>query len=224
MSKCNRCNIEILDHALTCPLCNGVLEQDMETTESKSLMYPDVTPKMKKMLLVIKIVIFSCIIAEPILLLINHITTPNMKWSLITGVAMIYICFTIVHFFRKNTGLRSKMMIQTICIMILSVLIDYFLGYTGWSIDIAVPCAILALNVVILIFMILDRNNWQSYILLQVFSMILSILLSLLIFTDCFRHPFLMIITDAVTLIFMGATIVFGDRRATTELKRRFHV
>lgn len=28
MSKCRRCNIDVLDHSLSCPLCNGVLEYD----------------------------------------------------------------------------------------------------------------------------------------------------------------------------------------------------
>lgn len=61
MSKCRRCNIDVLDHSLSCPLCNGVLEYDpvkdpesekdfldhsQETGEkSKSVMYPDVNPQ-----------------------------------------------------------------------------------------------------------------------------------------------------------------------------------
>ena len=28
MSKCRRCNIDVLDHSLSCPVCNGVLEYD----------------------------------------------------------------------------------------------------------------------------------------------------------------------------------------------------
>ena len=96
MTKCNRCNIKILDDSLVCPLCRGVLERteaiahsalyadknksdktksgvtnvqepdidmddigmdEIEMYQSKSVMYPDINPAMKKMKLVIKLFI-----------------------------------------------------------------------------------------------------------------------------------------------------------------------
>lgn len=227
MSKCKRCNINVLDYSLTCPLCNGVLDQENEKIEhfdSKSVMYPDISPQIKKMKLIIKIIVFACVLIEPVLILINYLTYKKVKWSLITGVAMIYTCFTIIHFFRNHSSHRLQMMVQAFCIMLLSVLIDFFLGYTGWSMDYAIPCTIMALDVAIIVFMIFDRNNWQSYILLQVYAMAISLLISILIFTDLFHWPLLMFIADAVTIISFGATLLFGDKRATTELKRRFRV
>lgn len=232
MSKCKRCNIDILDHTLTCPLCNGVLEQEHtdnpdaenEYYESKSMMYPDISPQIKKMKLAIKITVFSCILIEPVLILINYLTSWRLKWSLIAGAAMIYACFTMIHFFRNHSSHRLQMLIQAFCIMLLSILIDFFLGYTGWSFDFAIPCTIMALEIVIGVFMIFDRNNWQSYILLQISAMITSLLITLLIFAGLFHWPLLMFIADAVTIIAFGATLVFGDKRAITELKRRFRI
>lgn len=91
MTKCNRCNIEILDDALVCPLCRGVLQRnqdedmraqqdideddigmdEIEMYKSKSRMYPDVNPAMKKIKLVIKIFIFLSIVVEGVLILNN---------------------------------------------------------------------------------------------------------------------------------------------------------
>ena len=39
-----------------------------------------------------------------------------------------------------------------------------------------------------------------------------------------FKHDFFMIIADIMSALLLGGTLVFGDRPATTELKRRFHV
>lgn len=250
MSRCKRCNIDVLDHTITCPLCNGVLERTNDSTEvsvssrnsdkntsventieeendyfeSKSIMYPDISPQIRKMKLIIKIIVFACALIEPVLILINYLTYQKVKWSLITGVAMIYTCFTIIHFFRNHSSHRLQMMIHALCIMVLSVLIDIALGYSGWSMDYAIPCTIMALEVAIVVFMIFDRRNWQSYILLQVFAMAFSLIITLFVFTELFHWPLLMFIADAITVISLGATLLFGDKRATTELKRRFRV
>ena len=206
MSKCRRCNIDVLDHSLSCPLCNGVLEYDpekdtesekdfldhsQETGEkSKSVMYPDVEPAMRRMRFVIKLTIFCSIVIEGILILINYLTYSKVKWS-----APVL------------------------------VLIDYILGYTGWSIDFAIPCVIAMLDIAILVLMIINTSNWQSYILLQVYIIIICVILTILMLTGkFFKHDFFMIIADIMSALLLGGTLVFGDRPATTELKRRFHV
>ncbi len=74
MSKCKRCNIDILDDTMVCPLCRGVVQlpdnyeeledfgmDEIDSYESKSRMYPDVTPVMKTIKLVIKCFIFFSI-------------------------------------------------------------------------------------------------------------------------------------------------------------------
>lgn len=57
--------------------------------------YPDVHPAMRKNILFLKILCFVAVVAEIGMLFINFIVSPEMKWSLITGVAMFYGCFTI---------------------------------------------------------------------------------------------------------------------------------
>ena len=118
MSKCRRCNIDVLDHSLSCPLCNGVLEYDpekdtesekdfldhsQETGEkSKSVMYPDVEPAMRRMRFVIKLTIFCSIVIEGILILINYLTYSKVKWSALCGIGLAYACFSLIYSFRHN--------------------------------------------------------------------------------------------------------------------------
>lgn len=162
MSKCRRCNIDVLDHSLSCPLCNGVLEYDpvkdpesekdfldhsQGTGEkSKSVMYPDITPAMRRMRFVIKLTIFCSIVVEGVLILINYLTYSKVKWSALCGIGLAYACFSLIYSFRHNKSHRKKMLVQAIFIMPVLVLIDYILGYTGWSIDFAIPCVIAMLD------------------------------------------------------------------------------
>ena len=72
------------------------------------------------------------------------------------------------------------MLVQAIFIMPVLVLVDYILGYTGWSIDFAIPCVIAMLDIAILVLMIINTENWQSYILLQVYIIIICVILTIL--------------------------------------------
>jgi hypothetical protein len=239
MNRCKRCNIEVLDKSLSCPLCNGVLtiedensalSYDKEASNSDndmsgSVMYPDIEPMMKRMRFVTRLVIFCSIVVEGILILINYLTYNKVKWSIICGVALVYGCFTFIYSVQHNTSHRTKLMTQILGTIIVVIAIDIILGYTGWSVNIALPCIIYFLDGTIVLYMILDRTNWQSYILLQIYSVLLCLISTLImIFTELFYFKMLMLIADAASLILIGATIAFGDKRATTELKRRFHV
>ena len=58
MSKCGKCNIEILDETERCPLCNSVLEQ----TEELENMYPNVRVMARKLMLISRIYLFAAIL------------------------------------------------------------------------------------------------------------------------------------------------------------------
>ncbi|MBE5953422.1 MAG: hypothetical protein E7257_04610 [Lachnospiraceae bacterium] len=255
MSKCNRCNIDILDDALVCPLCRGVLQlthnveidglhadnhqgeaestsvevdeigmDEIEMYESKSRMYPDIKPVTKKIKLVIKLFIFISVLVEAVLILINYLTYNGVKWSLICGAALIYLCFTVCYSVPKNAGHKSKMFAQMIGAIILVVLIDCALGYTGWSLNYVTPIAIMLFDVTILVFMIINSNNWQNYILLQVAMLIVSIIFAILAAVDVVKWGLLTIIAAFVSAVLLIGTVVFGDKTAITELSRRFRV
>ena len=137
----------------------------------------------------------------------------------------ICLFFTDLFFFRHNKSHRKKIMVQSILIMPVLILIDYILGYTGWSIDFAIPCVILILDIAILVLMIINSSNWQSYILLQVYILIICGILTIFMAAGLFfKHNLFMIIADLASVLLLIGTLVFGDRPATTELKRRFHI
>ena len=225
MSKCNRCNIQVLDNSHICPMCNGVLK-DAESTDyhSKSNMYPDVTPAIKKLNLFIKIFVFASVIIEVILMVINSLTNDDVKWSLICGVALGYACFTVIYTLRADKSHRNKLFMQTFFAMLMVYLIDVVLGYNGWSVDYAIPCIIMSIDGVIVILMVANRRHWQSYLLLQIMMFITGIFFVILAACGVIAHPLLTIIAAGVSGIAFLSSVVFGDRAAMRELTRRFRM
>ena len=81
MSRCRQCNIEVLDETERCPLCHSVLEPTIEVEN----MYPDVKIKTRRMMLLSRIYLFVAIVAEAVLVAVNHYGDFEPAWSLVTG-------------------------------------------------------------------------------------------------------------------------------------------
>ena len=72
--------------------------------------------------------------------------------------------------------------------------------------------------------MLINRRNWQSYISLQLFNIFWSVVLMVMLQLDIIRQPVMVLIPVAASLVIFTGTVIFGGRRATDELKRRFFI
>ena len=111
-------------------------------------------------------------------------------------------------------------LVQLIGAVLLAIVSDFIVGYQGWSVNYVLPSAILLLNATIGILMIINASNWQSYLLMQIFTVLLSCGCVILWKFGFIKGPVL----TSVALCFLLGTLIFGERKAKAELKRRFHV
>lgn len=227
MSKCERCNLIIYDDTIKCPLCKGVIATLSPTDEvehvSRSVMYPDVAEKMKILQLVMKIMVFATILVTAICMLINYMTYNGMWWSLIVGAALVYACFTVAYSVRRVTSHRTKILILSYLALLLSVLVDNIIGYTGWSVNIFIPIAVILLEITIVILMLVTVN-WQNYIFMLITLSVISVLYLILIPLGIVNHELLSVVSAAISCFLILAVVIFGDKTAENEIERRFHV
>ncbi|WP_143452740.1 DUF6320 domain-containing protein [Konateibacter massiliensis] len=222
MKRCNECKVEIIEDTSVCPLCQHGLETISEEKQRK--IYPAVEFDNQKFKLLIRIFVFISIILGAGLLTVNIVTYHGVWWSLICHGAIIYFWITVRYSIQNNTNYAAKILVQTIGGMALCFLIDMVVGYQGWSINYAIPTIILAAYLGIVMLMIVNFMSWQSYILFQITLVIFSMILLGLNFLNIITHPVLSYVTAGITLVIFIGTIVFGDKKAKTELIRRFHI
>jgi hypothetical protein len=72
--------------------------------------------------------------------------------------------------------------------------------------------------------MIINRRNWQSYISFQLFNIFWSVVIAVLLRLGIIRQPVLVIIAVTASVLVFAGTLIFGGRRASDELKRRFFI
>ena len=104
MSRCRQCNIEVLDETERCPLCHSVLEPTIEVEN----MYPDVKIKTRRMMLLSRIYLFVAIVAEAVLVAVNHYGDFETAWSLVTGLIFFYGYLVVRFAILGKTGYIAK--------------------------------------------------------------------------------------------------------------------
>lgn len=222
MRECKRCHVEILDDTSICPLCKNVLEMTGEGVAHNG--YPDVKAVTKKLTFVVRLYSFLAIIVEAALIIINYLTYHGIRWSAISGIIILYFYITLKYSLQKNNGYKTVILVQLIGAVLIIIAMDYIVGYQGWSVNYVLPSAILLLNATIGILMIVNVSNWQSYILMQILTVVLSGGCMILWIFHIITSPILTFTALAVSLCMLLGTLIFGERKAKVELKRRFHV
>lgn len=220
MSVCRKCNIEILDETERCPLCNSVLVQ----TEELENMYPNVRIIARKMMLISRIYLFCAILLEVLFVYINVVTDSKTWWSIITALCFVYVYMLIRFAILGQSGYKSKVSVLTIIAVLIAVASDFVSGYRGWSVNYALPAGILFIDLGILILMFANRRNWQSYIMWQILMILCSIIPLVFSLVGIATAPFLGELSFVMSVLLFVGTLIIGDRRARTELKRRFHI
>ena len=220
MAKCKNCNIEILDETECCPLCQSILEQN----DALENMYPDVLLGQRKLTFFSRIYLFCAILLQSALFTINWFDDSDIWWSVITGLALLYFYVVLHYAILGKSGYKSKVILLSLIAVLSAVAIDLATGYRGWSVDYVLPGGILIMDATILGLMIYNRRNWQSYIMWQICMVLTSLLPIGLYITGIERNEYLAFLPMAVSLSIFIGTMIIGDRRARTELKRRFHI
>lgn len=222
MKECKKCRVEILDDTTVCPLCNSVLEISGENQESTG--YPDVKATVRKLSFIVRLYSFLAIVSEAALITVNYLNFHGVWWSAITGICILYFYITLKYSLQKNKGYQTVIVVQIIGAVLLVIAADNILGYRGWSVNYVLPGAILLLNGTIGTLMIVNASNWQSYIPMQILTAFASIVCVILWRFQIITRPLLSLVALAASLCMLLGTLIFGDRKAKAELKRRFHV
>ena len=220
MSRCRQCNVEILDETERCPLCDSVLEH----TEEMENMYPNARVQTRKWVFMSRVYLFAAIVLEVIMIGINYVDKYKFGWSLVAGLGLLYGYLVIQLAILGRAGHKLKIVLLSAIAIVMMILADFVIGYDGWSVNYAFPSCVIALDIGIAILMLVNRRNWQSYIMWQLLMLLVSGGMVLLYIFGIITNPYVLGVAVLATVFLFLGTVIFGDRRARVELYRRFHI
>lgn len=172
----------------------------------------------------IKIFLLSSIVLALILLFINRITTPNVPWAALANGGIVYIWVTVIYSIRKNTNIAGHVLIQTLAISLLTVFIDYKLGFNDWSIEIAIPIIIMIANITMLVLTIVGYKKYIKYAIYQLVIVLFSMLPVLFIQEKIVNNITLSIIASSISILNFILCLILCAKDIKEAVIRKFHM
>jgi hypothetical protein len=187
-------------------------------------MYPDARIAVRRFRFFENLVLFLSIAAESTMLVIDYMLDAHIGWSLIVGLILFYGNVVLRLAIVGKSGYQFKIISLVVVAIAVLVGIDYLTGYRGWSINYVFPAGVLLMDLGILILMIINRRNWQSYMMTQILTILMSLIPVILLAVGIVTFPYVALVAFGASVFLFLGTLIMGDRRAKTELKRRFHI
>lgn len=188
-------------------------------------LYPKIR-NIKKDNIALKIMIIISLLVSLLVFIINIITSKEHFWSLIVIMGILYAWITVMYSVYRNVNIGSSITVQFIAISILTLCIDFILGYRGWAINIAIPIIIITANVTMLILTIVVLQRYYKYAINQLIIFILSMIPLLILFLSkqIITNKILVIISSSIALFTFIISLILCGKNIIQELDRRLHM
>ena len=173
--------------------------------------------------IIIKIMIAISILLAILLTIINKLTSPNIPWAALANSGIIYIWIITIYSINRNVNIAGHVVVQTIAVSLLTVFIDYKIGFRGWSLSLAIPIILIIANLAMLILTIVSHKKYFRYAIYQLFILISSILPAILIGEKIVKEPIMGIIAIGISILNLFITIILSARDLKEAVKRKFH-
>ena len=184
--------------------------------------------KAKKSNIIVKILLASSIIIALILIFINKVTTPKFAWAAIVNAGMLYTWITVIYAIRKNTNIAGHILLQAIAISSFAVYIDYKLGFSGWSLNIAIPIIIIIANSTMLVVTIISHKKYIKYAIYQLMivliSMIPMVLPVIFITENMLQDKTLSVIASGISILNFVICLSLCTKDFKEAIIRKFHI
>ena len=189
------------------------------------ILYPKIR-NVKRGNIAIKIMIIVSIVIALTSTIINICTSTRYLWCLIVIVGIIYSWITVMYSVHRNVNIASSVVLQTIAISVLTLCIDYIIGYQGWAINLAIPIIIIVANITIFVLTLVSVRRYYKYAIYQLIISTLSFipLIISLAFDDIITRPIFTIISSSIAAFTFIMSLILCGRNIVEELDRRLHM
>ena len=158
------------------------------------------------------------------MVIINTLTTPNIHWAGFCNAGIIYVWITVLYSINKNINIAGHVLIQAIAISILTIYIDYKIGFKAWSINIAIPIVIIIANITMLILTIVSHKKYIKYAIYQLVIIAISLLPILFVYENWVQEKTLSIIASGISILNFILTLALCSKDIKEVIIRKFHM
>ena len=168
--------------------------------------------------------LLASLIIAILLVVINKLTSPKFPWAGIANCGIIYAWITVIYSMDRNTNIAGHVLVQVIAISLITLYIDYRLGFKGWSIDIAIPIIIIIANVIMFVLTIVSHKKYIKYAIYQLIIVFFSMLPCIFIAKHLAHNIVLSIVASAISALNFIVTLCLCAGDVKEAIVRKFHI
>ncbi len=187
------------------------------------MIYPQKINSKKTDKIIMSLAIVSVILGI-LFIVINRLTSRDVPWAALTNSGIIYVWITVIYSIKKNTNIAGHVLIQTIAITLLTIYIDYRLGFNKWSLDIAMPIMIIISNVTMFVLTLVSYRKYIKYAVIQLIIVLLSMIPIYLISKGIVINSTLSVVAVSISIVNLIITIALSTKDIKEAVIRQFHV
>ena len=219
MKYCSKCQMKVQNQLNNCPLCGQSLESVEFEIERD---YPEQFAK-KRCFSIRKSIIFLAMMIISFSFISGIFQDFQWNWVFIITAATLYLTISAILGSRVKRNIGPNILTQVIGISALSIIIDYFLGYSGWSLDIIFPLGLMAGTTIITVMILLNSKRFTDLVIYQLMFGLMGIVILAMIYFQVILFRQIAIIGSYYTIITCVGLFFFADRQMIHELKKKFH-
>ncbi|MGN9120924.1 DUF6320 domain-containing protein [Turicibacter bilis] len=219
MKYCSKCQMKVQNQLNNCPLCGQLLESVEFEIERD---YPEQFAK-KRRFSIRKSIIFLAMMIISFSFISGIFQDFQWNWVFIITAATLYLTISAILGSRVKRNIGPNILTQVIGISALSIIIDYFLGYSGWSLDIIFPLDLMAGTTIITVMILLNPKRFTDLVIYQLMFGLMGIVILAMIYFQVILFRQIAIIGSYYTIITCVGLFFFADRQMIHELKKKFH-
>lgn len=221
MRYCNKCKITIDNNSINCPLCDSQTTKINNKFETDFPVQKD--SKRENIIIVRKVFIFIFVFLLGLNLLIGSILSNSLIWAPYSFIPLLYAYIIISLGIRSYRKIGSIVMSSVFMISIICIIIDFLIGFTGWSFNYIIPFTVLSGILALFIFMIVKPTYFFHYLIAMFIIAFFGITIIIFLLTGLVTVQLPSIITVFISFMSLVAMFMFGDRDIKHELVKRFH-
>lgn len=173
---------------------------------------------------IIKYILIGLIFFGIMISIINQLTVPNIPFAAITNASIIYIVITVLYALNRNINIAGHVLIQLAIIQLLMLYLDYRIGYSNWSLQIAYPILIIIANIIMLVLTIVSYKKFISYAIYELIIVVLSLIPIILIIKNMLNSNVLSIVASSISVLVFIICFILTAKDIIEDVKRKFHV
>ena len=130
------------------------------------MLYPQKLSSKKSDFMIVIAILFSVAVGG-ILVLINHVTTPDVHWAGLANAGILYVWVNVFYAINHNTNIAGYVLLETFAISFLTSYIDYKTGNRGWAMSFAIPIVLIVANVTMFVLTVVSHKKFIRYAVFQ---------------------------------------------------------